>query len=297
MKVAIIFLLLFSFSHFLKCSENKIVDKLTKVTKDLISGIFLEVKGQSWILPPTCLDEQFENDISGFLMHLKKFQTVYSSAYLNKITVQDVFSDCPADEIINLYLEIKKSIKSGQFYLNCLLNSKKIISLVVETIKARKLDPLDIGLFFGKLINLSVYDKSENNFFLITHSDENKKVDEQFKNYVSSLIENILQIVTAKKVNKKVSSLDNYLLLNDEKLEIIKKFQDNKGNHYRWGLILEKLLEKYEKNIESTIFKKFLIYSLTSLDIASDLIKDFQIENINQGKILTVLDLLSNMLE
>jgi hypothetical protein len=297
MKVAIIFFILTSFSHFFKCSDNKIVDKLTKVTKDLISGIFLGVKGESWILPPTCLDEQFENDISGFLMHLKKFQTVYSSAYLNKITVQDVFSDCPADEIITLYLEIKKSIKSGQFYLNCILNSKKIISLVVETIKARKLDPLDIGIFFGKLINLSVYDKRENNFFLLSHSDENKTEEEQFKNSFTLLFHNILQIVSAKKAQKQVTSLENYLLLNNDEIEIIKKFQDKKGNNFRWGLILEKLLEKYEKNKESTIFKKFLIYSLTSLEIASDFIKDFQMEIIDQAQILKVLDLLSNILE
>jgi hypothetical protein len=85
------------------------------------------------------------------------------------------------DEVRNLYLEIKKSIKSGQSYSNCILNSKKIISLVVETIKARKLDKLDIGIFFWKLINLSVYDKSENNFFLLSHSDEIRKMMNNLK--------------------------------------------------------------------------------------------------------------------
>ncbi len=50
--------------------------------------------------------------------------------------------------------------------------------------------------------------------------------------------------MTAKKVQKQLTSLENYLLLNNDEIEIINKFQDNKGNKYIWELILEKLLEK-----------------------------------------------------
>jgi hypothetical protein len=298
MKAAIIFLLLIITPHFFQCSENKIVEKLTTITRDLISGIFVGIKGQTWNLPDTCLSQEFVNDVSGFVIHLKKFQTVYSSAYLNKLIVQDVFADCPADQIINLYFDIKESIKSGQIYLNTITHIKKIISLIMEIIKNPKVDSYDLGIFFGKLINFSVYGKSENKFILLSNSSlENKKEDEIAKGFVTALIKNILENVGVK---ENLQYLNNDLLIHNsssvEIFDLLKKFKENKQSIYKWGFILEKLLEKYERNKETNILKKFFIYSLTSYEFTKDFIQNFNIENTNLDLIHYFIEIISNML-
>jgi hypothetical protein len=311
MKIAIIYaILILSLNLFqVNSSENKIINKFTKTMKDLISGIFSEVKCKSWTLPDTCLNEQFENDINGFLNHLKKRQFNYCSAYLTKITFVDVFDNCPADDIIYLYRDIKKSIQTGQIYINSLMNLKKIISLLIEAIKVRKLDPYDIGVFFGKLINLSVYTKNQTFFNLSYRYIENEKDEHHSKIFFSTIIKNTIKLLSVKLptenkelIEQLTSNSNQYLNDNttqDMMIEPRENFTNNEN--YRWGMILEKLLEKYERNNENTMLKKFFIYSLTSLKLVQEYIKEVDIENIqlpiNKQKVYSLLDLISNMLE
>jgi len=171
MKLFLFFYLLLFSSISIKFSLSNVVSNFTIITKDLVLGIFVELKGQTWILPETCLNQEFEDDVNGFIKHLKKLQSVYCSVYLHKIAITDAFYNCPADQIIILYQDIKASVKSGEIYINSALNIKKIIGLIAESIHTKPLNAYELGMIFGKLINLTVYGKNQANFFnIVDHS-------------------------------------------------------------------------------------------------------------------------------
>ena len=65
----------------------------------------------------------------------------------------------------------------------------------------------------------------------------------------------------------------------------------------KFGPNLEKLLEKYQRTKESSILKKFFIFSLTSLEYAQEFIRDFDIQQTNKQQIYTIIEFLSNMFE
>ena len=74
MKLFLFFYLLLFSSISIKFSLSNVVSNFTRITKDLVSGIFVELKGQTWILPETCLNQEFEDDVNGFIKHLKMFR-------------------------------------------------------------------------------------------------------------------------------------------------------------------------------------------------------------------------------
>jgi len=305
MKELIIYtFLIFITSNTIYCAHIEGgVHKITKMSKDLISGIFVGVNGESWVLPDTCLNENFENDLSGFIRHLKKFQYVYSSAYLNKIVIEDAFINCPADQIIYLYQDIDASIKSGQIYLNSIFQFKHIIDLIKDTIKARKLDANHIGIFFGKLISLTVYGKvplNIENFFSFSEVEINKenREDEKLLSFSSELIKNILNFSNFTNIKKFESSekeITTHNHINDTISQVFHKYKENKIQEFRWGFILDKQSEKFVRTKVSTILKKFVVLTLSLFELTRDLIVDFKLDSIDQEKIVLILDLISNM--
>ena len=301
MKEFIIYtLVIFIISNAINCIHvGGGVHEITKISKDLISGIFVGVNGESWVLPDTCLNEKFENDLSGFIRHLKIFQYTYSSAYLHKIVIEDAFINCPADHIIYLYQDIDASIKSGQIYFNSILQYKHITKLIKETIKARNLDANHFGIFLGKLISLTVYGKiplNFQNFFSFSEVETNMD-DDKLLSFSAELTKNILNFSNFTNF-KKFESEEDIPIHNHIRntiSQIFHKYKENQNRKFRWGLILDKLSEKFVKTKISTILKKFVVFTMSLFELARDLCVDFNIDFINHEKIVLILDLLSNM--
>ena len=299
MKVFILGIMIILSSICVNSSKSDIVPKITKITKDLISGIFVGVKGKTWVLPDTCLNQEFEDDFYGFMKHLKKFQSVYCFTYLHKIAITDGFYNCPADQIIFLYEDIQASIKSGQIYINSVINIKKIISLIVKMIKLRSLNSYDFGIFLGKLIDLTVYGKDGDKFFDLFNFSaiEIEQGDDKYMSFASEFIHNIIKMV---KIDVQELPLDLDSLHsssnNSAITKIFRNFEENKTNNPSWGFILHKSLEKYERSKMSSIAKKFTVFSVTSFELLNDFIQDFRVENFNKEKLYLIIELISNIL-